>query len=262
MAQMVFNERLSNQLEVVYHARDMVRRRELAREALAATEGERVLDIGCGPGFFVAELLAEVGPDGHVTGVDASPAMLALAARRCAGRAGAGFLAADVRSLPVAAAAFDAALCVQVLEYVPEATAALAGMHRVLRPGGRIVIWDVDWSTVSWHSADPDRMRRVLRTWDAHLVHPSLPRTLAPRLRAAGFEDVRAAGHAFATTRGSLETFGASLMPLIEQFVAGRDEISPDEAAAWSAEQRQLDADGEFYFTCTQFCFTATRPAA
>ena len=116
---------------------------------------------------FVAELLEEVGPDGHVTGVDASPAMLALAARRCAGRAGAGFVAADVRSLPVAGAAFDAALCVQVLEYVPEATAALAGMHRVLRPGGRIVIWDVDWSTVSWHSADPDRMRRVLRTWSS-----------------------------------------------------------------------------------------------
>jgi ubiquinone/menaquinone biosynthesis C-methylase UbiE len=262
MAQMVFNERLSNQLEVVYHARDMVRRRELAREALAAAEGERVLDVGCGPGFFVAELLEEVGPDGHVTGVDASPAVLALAASRCAGRASAGFLAADVRSLPVGAAAFDAALCVQVLEYVPEATAVLAGMHRALRPGGRVVIWDVDWATVSWHSADPDRMRRVLRTWDAHLVHPSLPRTLTPRLRAAGFEDVRATGHAFATTQASPETFGASLMPLIEQFVAGRDEIGPDEAAAWSAEQRQLDADGEFFFTCTQFCFTATRPAA
>lgn len=135
----------------------------------------------------------------------------------------------------------------QVLEYVPEATATLAGMHRALRPGGRVVIWDVDWATVSWHSADPDRMRRVLRTWDAHLAHPSLPRTLAPRLRAAGFEDVRATGYAFATTQASPETFGASLIPLIEQFVAGRGEITPEEAAAWSAEQRQLDADGEFF---------------
>ena len=259
MAQMVFNERLSNQLEVVYHARDMVRRRELAREALAATEGERVLDIGCGPGFFVAELLEEVGPDGHVTGVDASPAMLALAARRCAGRAGAGFVAADVRSLPVAGAAFDAALCVQVLEYVPDATAALAGMHRVLRPGGRIVIWDVDWSTVSWHSADPDRMRRVLRTWDAHLTHPSLPRTLSSRLRSAGFTDVGVTGHAFVSTDADPQGFGGSLIPLIERFVAGRDGISADDARAWAEEQRQLGTDGEFFFCCAQFCFTGVR---
>lgn len=260
MSQMVFDEGLAARLDATYRTRDMVRRRRLARAALGAAPGEHVVDVGCGPGFYVAELLEEVGPGGRVVGIDASLAMLALAARRCTDRASAGFLAANVTSLPLADAGFDAALCVQVLEYVPDVAAALAGMHRALRPGGRLVVWDIDWSTVSWQSRDPARMERVLRTWDAHLVHPSLPRTLAPRLRAAGFEDVRAAGHTFATTQASPETFGASLMPLIEQFVAGRDEISPDEAAAWSAEQRQLDADGEFYFTCTQFCFTATRP--
>ncbi len=261
MSQMVFDRGLANRLELIYQARDMVLRRQLARDALGAAPGEQVIDVGCGPGFFVAELLDQVGPEGRVVGVDASSAMLAVAAGRCAGQAGAGFVTADVRSLPVTAAAFDAALCVQVLEYVPDVAAVLAGMRRVLRPGGRLVVWDVDWSTVSWHSADPARMQRVLRTWDAHLAHPSLPRTLTRRLRSAGFENVRSTGHAFATTQASPETFGASLIPLIEQFVAGRDGISPDEAAAWSAEQRQLDADGDFFFACLQFCFTATRPA-
>ena len=64
---------------------------------------------------------------------------------------------------PVPDASFDAALSVQVLEYVAEVDAALAELRRALRPGGRLVIWDIDWSTVSWHSADPVRMRRVLR---------------------------------------------------------------------------------------------------
>ncbi len=132
-----------------------------------------------------------------MVGIDASPAMLALAARRCAGRANAGFVAANVTSLPLPVAGFDAALCVQVLEYVPDVAAVLAGVHRALRPGGRLVAWDIDWSTVSWHSRDPARMERVLRTWDAHLTHPSLPRTLSSRLRSAGFADVAVAGHAF-----------------------------------------------------------------
>jgi ubiquinone/menaquinone biosynthesis C-methylase UbiE len=42
----------------------------------------------------------------------------------------------------------DRALSVQVLEYVADIPTALAEMHRALRPGGRVVIWDVDWATV------------------------------------------------------------------------------------------------------------------
>ena len=37
-----------------------------------------------------------------------------------------------------------------------------------LRPGGRVVIWDIDWSTVSWHSTDTARMGRMLAAWDRH----------------------------------------------------------------------------------------------
>ena len=243
----------------MYRSRDMVRRRRLARAALGAAPGEHIVDVGCGPGFYVAELLEEVGTGGRVVGIDASPAMLALAARRRAGLGNAGFLAANATALPLAGAGFDAALCVQVLEYVPDVAAVLAGMYRALRPGGRLVIWDIDWSTVSWHSRDPARMERVLRTWDAHLTHPSLPRTLSSRLRSAGFGNVQATGHTFAATHASSETFGGSLIPLIEDFVSGRGGISADEASAWAAEQRQLGADGDFFFCCVQFCFTAAR---
>ena len=259
MSQMVFDEGLASRLDTMYRSRDMVRRRRLARAALGAAPGEHIVDLGCGPGFYVAELLGEVGAGGRVVGIDASPAMLALAARRCTGRASAGFVAASVTSLPVAVAGFDAALCVQVLEYVPDVAAVLAGVHRALRPGGRLVVWDIDWSTVSWHSRDPARMERVLRTWDAHLTHPSLPRTLSSRLRSAGFADVDVAGHVFTSADAGPEGFGGSLIPLIEGFVAGRDGISADDARGWAAEQRQLGADGEFFFCCVQFCFTAAR---
>jgi arsenite methyltransferase len=255
MAQLEFNEELAREMEVIYRRRDILRRRALVHEALGAQPGDRVLDAGCGPGFYVAETLERVGPEGSVVGVDASAPMLALSAKRCEGHSNVEFHEGDVAALPVGDADFDRALSVQVLEYVADIPAALAELRRVLRPGGRLLIWDVDWGTVSWHSEDPARMERFLRGWDDHLTHPALPRTLSASLRDAGFEDVQMEGHAFATDDVSEETYAGSLVPMMAGFVG------TDEAAAWMDEQRELQARGESYFACIQFCFTATAPA-
>ena len=258
MSQLVFDEKIVEQLEVVYRSRDILRRRSLVYEALGAQPGERVLDVGCGPGFYSRELLDQVGPEGSVTGVDQSPQMLAVARRRCEGFGNVSFEVGGATALPVESGGFDRALSVQVLEYVADVPRALAEMHRALRPGGRVVIWDVDWATVSWHSEDPARMDRVLRAWDEHLAHASLPRTLAPSLRAAGFEDVRMDGHAFATVELSDETYGGATLPVIERYVRQRGSADVD---AWADEQRALGERGEFYFACMQFCFSGVRSA-
>jgi arsenite methyltransferase len=54
MSQLVFDEKLVAQLEELYATRDVLRRRRLIREALDVRAGERILDVGCGPGFYVA----------------------------------------------------------------------------------------------------------------------------------------------------------------------------------------------------------------
>jgi arsenite methyltransferase len=254
MAQLEFNEELAAQMEVIYSRPDILRRRALVHEALGALPEHRVLDAGCGPGFYVAETLERVGPEGSVVGVDASEPMLALAAKRCEGHDNVAFEEGDVTALPVADADFDRALSVQVLEYVADIPAALRELFRVLRPGGRVLIWDVDWATVSWHSEDPARMERVLTAWDEHLTDPSLPRTLSAQLRAAGFEDVGMTGHAFTSDDLTEETYAGAMLPMMADFVGS------DEAREWVAEQRALVERGESYFACIQFAFTATRP--
>jgi arsenite methyltransferase len=98
MGQLVFDERLADKMESLARAADMERRRGLVHSALAAGPGERLLDIGCGPGFYVSELLDVVGADGSVVGIDISPQMLAVAAHRCDGHPNVFFHEGDATS--------------------------------------------------------------------------------------------------------------------------------------------------------------------
>ena len=261
MSQLEFDRRLVERLEQLYATRDVLRRRELVRAALDARAGDRVLDVGCGPGFYVTELLEVVGRDGLIVGVDGSADMLAVAAKRAEGHDNVEFREADATSLPVPDASFDRAIAVQVLEYVRDVSAALAELRRALRPGGRVLVWDVDWATVSWQTSDGKLMQRVLAAWDKHLTHPSLPRRLAAQLRDAGFEQIQMDAYSFATIQLIPDAYGGSLVPLLEQYVVEQGGMSQKETQAWADEQRALAERGEFFFTVTQFCFTASRPS-
>lgn len=260
MSQLVFDEEMANKLDAMYQTRDVLRRRALVRKALAARPRERIIDVGCGPGFFVAELLEEVGPEGSVLGVDTADAMLGMAAKRCEGHANASFAKADATSLPAADGSFNAAVTVQVMEYVPDVGAALAEIHRVLRPGGRVVVWDVDWSTLSWYTTDAERMERAKDAYDRHLTHPALPQRLTALLRAAGFDGVQMEGHVFATNTIDPQAYLCMNMPLFLEFVGSQEAFGPEAAKALEKEQHELGERGEFYGSVTQFCFAARRP--
>ena len=237
----------------------MLRRRALVREAIGARPGDRVLDVGCGPGFYVAEILDEVGPEGSVVGVDGSAAMLGLAGLEIEGSPNAEFVQGDATSLPVGDADFDAALSVQVLEYVADIPAALAEIHRALRPGGRVAIWDVDWTTASMRTAESDRMRRVLDAWDDHLTHVALPRTLSAQLRDAGFDD-RPDARALVRDRRAQCRDVRRLPRRLHRAVRHRSRRPPGaRGPCLGRRAARLAQRGEFYFAVIQFLFTATR---
>ena len=261
MTQLAFDEEVARQIEALYLTRDAARRRRLVREALGTQPGDRVIDVGCGPGFYCLEIAEEVGFDGRVVGVDAAEPMLELARRRCEAFENVSFKRGDIMSIPVESESFDRAICVQVLEYVESATTALTEINRTLRPGGRLVIWDIDWGTVVWHSSDQGLTEEILRAWDRHLAHPSLPRTLAPRLREAGFKEVEATGHAFtAISTLDPQTYGAAIIPILASYVTTNRLMDESAVEAWVDDQRRLSEKGEFYFAGVQFCFSALKP--
>jgi ubiquinone/menaquinone biosynthesis C-methylase UbiE len=98
--------------------------------------GHRVLDAGCGSGPLSAALRAK---GAVITGFDASPEMIKLARQRLGEDAM--LHVADLNQpLPFADGSFDDVLASLVLHYVPDWTAPLAELRRVLKPGGRLVV--------------------------------------------------------------------------------------------------------------------------
>src|SRR3954451_18702885 len=104
------------------------------------TPGDRVLDVGCGPGALTAELAARLGPDA-VVAVDPSEPFVAAARER---NPGVDVRRASAEELPFADGAFDAALAQLVVHFMKDPVAGLREMARVTKPGGVVAacVWD------------------------------------------------------------------------------------------------------------------------
>jgi arsenite methyltransferase len=255
---MDFDERVSRQVEAVYTTPDVVEQRRLTLEVLDPKPGERVLDIGSGPGFFACEIAAIVGEEGSVHGVDPSESMLAIAAHRerAPGSAPVEFRPGDALELPYADASFDAAVSTQVYEYLEDMPGALAEAHRVLRPGGRLLVLDTDWDSIVWRSSDRERMRRVLAAWDEHLADPHLPARLSGLLRDAGFTVTLRTTIPLFNAGYAPDTYSAGLVGFVSGFVPGRNGITEDEARAWADDL--VSQGDDYFFSINRYVFVAT----
>jgi arsenite methyltransferase len=254
-----FDEEMSRRVEAIYKTEDAARRRRAVLEALDPSSGERVIDLGTGPGFLALEVAGRVGPTGDVLGIDMSGAILQLARARCADMPQVRFETADVTKLPVADASFDVAASVQVFEYVGDVQAALVEMYRVLRPGGRGAIVTTDWRTLGWNSSDEDRMQRVMAAFAEHCAHQDLPRWLDPRLRSVGFEVAHRQVLPQFNPTYDPNTYSALLVGAIASFVPGRGGVTAEEAAEWAADVHQTGAEGDYFFCLNQYLFSVVK---
>ncbi|MBJ7450653.1 MAG: class I SAM-dependent methyltransferase [Blastococcus sp.] len=128
-------------------------------ELLGEVSGLRVLDAGCGPGLYAEELLAR---GAEVIGFDASTAMVDLAQARVGDRAEIRVARLDA-PLPYPHDAVDVVLCALAIHYVADRHAAFAEFHRVLRPGGAVVL-STQHPTTDWLRKGGSYFERTLET--------------------------------------------------------------------------------------------------
>jgi arsenite methyltransferase len=178
-------------------------------------------------------------PTGRVCAIDISPDQIRAAQERCTEFAWVECRTADVASAPYGDAQFDAVFAVQVLEYLVDLDAGLSQIHRMLRPGGRLVVVATDWSSAVWHSEDAPRMRRVLTAWEPHKQCLNLPSILATRLRRAGMQPLRQTPIPVLNTSYNPASASYWIARSIRSSVVGRQNVTEEEAAEWFDEFRR-----------------------
>lgn len=258
MATLQFSEEAARKLQAAYMTAEVIAQRRATLNCISLSSGEAVLDIGCGPGFLCEEMAEAVGSTGRVLGVDISEDLLTFARHRN-GRGWLTYRQGDAQALDVDDNSFDAAVCVQVLEYVEDVDRALAEIHRVLSPGGRAFVVDTDWDAVIWHSARADRMAKVKKAWEEHCADPRLPRTLAPRLRAVGLDLLAVTGFPIINTSLEPSTLSHAVVGLIVDFIAKQGTVPRKDLEEWAAELRALSDEGRYFFSLMRCFFLVTK---
>jgi SAM-dependent methyltransferase len=213
-------------------------------DVAGVSRGQRVLDVGCGPGALTAELVARLGADA-VSAVDPSPPFVAAARER---HPGVDIREAAAEQLPFADREFDAALAQLVVHFMADPAAGVAEMRRVTREGGVVVacVWDHGGGhgplTTLWNAA------RELRpgTVGESRMTGSHAGDLMRLFEAAGLREVEENALTVSVRYASFdewwEPFTLGVGPA-GSFVAGLD---PDERARLREGCRAALSDGPF----------------
>jgi ubiquinone/menaquinone biosynthesis C-methylase UbiE len=164
------------------------RRRVFTRLAAlsGARPGDRVLDVGCGTGYFTRLLAVAVAPGGTALGIDPSPEVIARA-RRLTRLANSTFAAGIAEALDTEDQSYDVVVSSLMLHHLPGTVRpqAIREMYRVLRPGGRVLVADFRPPTT--------RIGRLLLK--GHVISPAMRNNpvhlLEPMVCEAGFQQIR-----------------------------------------------------------------------
>jgi ubiquinone/menaquinone biosynthesis C-methylase UbiE len=255
---------MATRLELRARAEDETTARDAYVQLLGVAPGEHVLDVGCGSGVVTRALAQRVAPSGRVVGVDASPALLAVAHER-AEEAGLSrlieFREGDCRALPCPDASFDATLAVTVLTHVPDVGRALAEMVRVTRVGGRVGVFDFDGDMFVIAHPDRELTRRIVAARSDHgAVNGWLARRLPCLLAELGLVDIRVQG--FMPFEREPGSFYAGAAEWAASVAAQMGVITSDEQAHWLAALRTELAAGRFLGGMLHIFAWGTRPAS
>ncbi len=245
-------------LEAVAALPEVKAQHDAATAMLRPRPGERVLEVGCGLGADARELARAVAPDGSVTAVDVSEAMLDAARERHDGSA-VTYERADVTSLPYDDATFDVVRVERVLQHVVEVRKACDEMARVLKPGGRLLVLDTDWGSLAIEAGDDDALiQRCLEHAQGRFIQPRAALRLRRLLTDAGLTDVDQRPTAFGYTR--LHE-AATLIPIVNDGIPAEADFVPRaDRDAWFAALRKADEDGTFFTGWTAYTALGTKP--
>jgi ubiquinone/menaquinone biosynthesis C-methylase UbiE len=221
--------------------------------------GTRVVEIGCGTGA-IARMIAAWPGVAEVVGMDPSPILIDRA-RDLSGDVGhASFQVADGTRLPVEDSSFDVAVVHRVLSHAPRPDELLAEAFRVVRPGGRLVAFDGDYSTITLATGRHDPLQVCVEAMVAAYTNdPWVVRRVAAIVAAAGFVGGRVHSYGFVQIEDA--DYMVSIADRGADALAADGRIGRDLADALKAEARRRVESGSFFGHIAYASLIAAKPA-
>jgi arsenite methyltransferase len=257
-----YNEAWGQRLVQIYSTPDVVKQRQIVLSTLNLQPDERILDIGSGPGLLIEDMATFIGLSGSICGLEISAPLIALSQKRCSHLSQVEIREGDATSMPYGNDEFDVAVSTQVLEYIDDIELCLAELYRVLKPGGRALVLCTDWETLIWNTENQERMRRILTTFETHCADPRLPRTLAPKLRGAGFDILKQDVYTILNPKYDENTYSYGLIDFIASYVSGKNGITAKETKDWADELRKKGQEDAYFCSNNRYIFLVSKPNA
>jgi ubiquinone/menaquinone biosynthesis C-methylase UbiE len=230
-------------------------------DAMAIDSARSVLDLGCGTGVAARAVAGRPGFSGRVTGIDRSPHLVAAAARlaRDGGVAAkVEFRAGDSHSLALRDAEFDAVVAHTLFSHLDDPGSVLREIVRVLRPGGKVGIFDGDYASMTFAADDPAEGKAIDEAIIAAIVtNPRVMRQMPQLLREAGLEIEAAFPYVLAEV-GRADFWDSAIKSLV-RLLPKAGVMTEAQAADWAAAMFRRSDQGTFFGASNYYGYVAAK---
>jgi Methylase involved in ubiquinone/menaquinone biosynthesis len=218
--------------------------------------GDHILDIGCGIGDRAMQMAQLVGSEGKVVGTDLSKTMVEASETR---HADAGlpleFHVSDACQQPFADESFDRIRIERVLMYLKDMEAAFGEFRRLLKSGGKLLVFDFDWDALVFSHSDKNLTRRIVEFISDSFPYGRIGADLYRHFKASGFQDVIVKPSAYTPP---LELTKRVCGGIIQTGVT-KSVFTEKEATDWWAALEKDDKDDKFFMAYQGYIVVGTK---
>jgi SAM-dependent methyltransferase len=231
-------------------------------DAMDIDSAASVIDLGCGTGVAARAVARRPGFGGHVTGIDRSPYLTATATRLAREEDISGkveFRSGDSHNLDIPDGAFDAVVAHTLISHVEDQQAVMSEIARIVKPGGKVAIFDGDYLTLTFGSDGSARAKAMDEMIIGALItNPRAVREMPKLLRDAGLTLCASFANVVADI-GKADFFAPGLQSLIK-LLPKSGAMSESEAREWVERVTKRSDEGTYFAATNFYSYVATRP--
>jgi len=233
-------------------------RRKAAFDVMNVRTGQKILDVGCGGGFFVKELAMSVGSTGTVMALDSSSAQIDAARQYCSHLSNVEYITCSATKLPFPDASFDSVVSIQTLEYIADVDAVLRECRRVIKPGGSFAAISVMWDHFKIHGANQELTTKIFGIFKDHCAHQNLPVEMTSKLQKLSFTGVLQTPLAFYLNTCHANSFAFFASKSVRNFAKNSGHVTAAELEEWDRSLEEAVSQQRFAFCSFPVLTSAT----